>query len=315
MISELRSVTQSVHDLEKTIAFYKGAFEFETKGSGQLSISDDELKVAWRVSADTCVDYAIIGPRDDSAPVLRLLKFPEFGEKIWGDYEAFQDLGPFAVNYRIPDIKTGWKKMADHGGTPRTQPMSWDILNGVSAHESQVIDPDGVLLDVFEMYGDRVDETLGTLDSACSGVQTVAIHTADADKAKTFYLGLGYSEFYDRIFDNLEDLIHLPKSTKLRNINLMKPEITRLGRIEIAQYIGFPGNQTREKAVPPNRGVLALTFETDDLSAACDLVTDLGGTAIGGPVGVSFEPYGPVRLATFFGPDGEVLEFMQRLSS
>jgi catechol 2,3-dioxygenase-like lactoylglutathione lyase family enzyme len=312
IISPVRAVAQGVADLDRTVAFYERAFGFAVHGQGSFSASYPALAAAWQMPPGLHGEFAVVGPNDPIAPVLRLMAFDRPGERIWGNYESKQDLGPFAVNYRIPEIKAGWDRMIEAGATPRSKPMFWTILDGVSAWESQAIDPDGILMDVFELQGERTSEIFGPCEAPCSGVQTVALHSSDADRAKAFYMGLGYDEFYDRVFSGLEDLIHLPKGAKLRNVNLMMPDITPMGRIEIAQYIGHPGAPTRDKAVPPNLGVLAISFEVRDLNAACDAAINRGAVRCGGPAEIDFPPFGKVRLSTLFGPDGELLEFFAR---
>lgn len=310
LISPIRAVVQCVTDLDRAVAFYRNAFGFGVRGRGPLS-TDPALRAAWQIPQGLTGAYVAVGPNNPQAPVLRLTAFSRGGERIWGNYESFQDLGLFAVNYRVPNIMRGWEAMLAAGAKPRSKPMFWNILDGVSAWESQAIDPDGVLMDVFEMQGSRTGAIFGDCEAPCSGVQTVALHTKDADRSKRFYMGLGYDQFYDRVFSDLEDLLHLPKGAKLRNVNLMMPDVTPLGRIEIAQYIGYPGKQTRGKAVPPNTGVLAVSFQTSDLGSAHARALELGATPIGTPAKATLAPFGEVELATVFGPDGEVVELFQ----
>lgn len=310
-VSPIRYVTQGVADLDRTVQFYADAFDFTIKGLGTVP-ADTPLAAAWRLAPGMSASYVVTGPRNPAAPLLRLLQVSEPGERIWGTYERRQDSGHFAVNYRVPVLESGYRRLLDAGAEVRTTPMFWELEEGMSAWESQVIDPDGTLLDVFEMQGERVPELFGPIDEACSGVQTMAIHTNDGDRAKAFYTALGFEELYDHVYPGLEDLIHLPKGSKLRNVNLWQPGQSRIGRIEVAQYVGFPGESNRDRAAPPNTGPISIAFETADLAATRTLLAELGVEEIGGPVEANIPPVGQVMLVTAFGPDGEMLEFFQR---
>lgn len=311
-VSCVRYVTQGVVDLDRTVQFYADAFDFTVKGEGDVA-ADGELAKAWRLTPGISARFRIVGPKNPAAPLLRLVQVSEPGERIWGTYERRQDSGHFAVNYRVPELKGGYQRLLDAGAEVRTTPMFWELEEGMSAWESQVIDPDGTLLDVFEMQGERVPELFGPIEEACSGVQTMAIHTNDGDRAKAFYTALGFEQLYDHVYPGLEDLIHLPKGSKLRNVNLWQPEESRIGRIEIAQYVGFPGESNRDRAAHPNTGPVSISFETRDLAATRRLIGEIGATEIGGPVAMALPPVGDVLLVTAYGPDGEVLEFFQRV--
>ena len=130
--------------------------------------------------------------------------------------------------------------------------------------------------------------------------------------SKLFIKGLGFSVLYDQILTDVEWLTGLPKGSELRNVNLQKPELSPLGRVEITAHEGYPGADKRTVAVPPNIGILALSFETDDLAGTSDLVTSLGGVAIADKASLTMPPWGDIHLQTFHGLNGEVLEIFQR---
>jgi catechol 2,3-dioxygenase-like lactoylglutathione lyase family enzyme len=172
-------------------------------------------------------------------------------------------------------------------------------------------DPDGVILDVFELVTSP-DSLLADYDGKCSGLQTVALHASDARVTARFYAALGFRPWYDKLLENMEDFFHLPKGTALHNINLVMPDAT-IGRIEVAQYVGWEGESLRHRAVPPNIGILSISLETDDLDATDALLTTIGAERCSDSVEVSLEPFGSARASSWFGPDGELLELYQRL--
>ena len=94
---------------------------------------------------------------------------------------------------------------------------------------------------------------------------------------------------------------------------MMHPDASALGRLEIAQYVGFPGRSQRETAVAGAAGILSAAFETDDLDATTLLLTAIGTERSGDEVEVDQPGIGRVRVSGWFGPDDERLEFFERL--
>ncbi len=312
MISEMRMLTLGVKDIDRATRFYADVFAYEVKGEAVYDAQDVVLAKAWQMPQGLEGTLRVLGPVGAESALIRLMSFNTSGEAIWGEYENFQDLGPFAMNIRVADIEIAAKRLIEAGATVRSKPTLWTLSEGVGAYEGQWIEPDGTLLDVFQMVGDGVTDEIGDLNGFASALQTIAIHNRDGNTAKRFYEALGFEPLYDRVFEDLEWLLHLPKGTNLRNINMRKPDLSLIGRVELAEYIGCQGKETRDKAKPPNTGVLSLSLEVDDLAQATDIIIQAGGEMIDGPASLSHAPFGAMSLSTFFGPDGEVIEFFQR---
>ena len=310
MISEIRIVTLSVADLERSARFYKQALGYVELGGGKLA--GDALEKAWRMPPGLTGRFLMLGAPRKASGLLRLVRFDRPGERIWGDYSRIQDLGHYAVNFRVRDLKAQWPGFIEAGAKAKSEPTFWKVNEDISAWDSQCFDPDGVLLDIFEVQGNLDQSPLGQQTAEASEVQTMAIHVADMAKSKAFYTGIGYDVLYDKVIENMESFFGVPKGTNLHNVNLIMPAGSPNGRVELAQYVGYPGRSLRDRAVPPNLGILSISFETDDLAAAGRLAEEVGGEAIGGPVELPVPPFGNVTFRTFFGPDGETLELFER---
>jgi len=308
MVSEIKLVTVGVADLHRSVSFYRQGFGLVELDRGRAT--DENRRTLWRLPSGMGAEYAILGLAGRLSGMLRLLQCEAPGEPIWGDYARLQDLGHYALNFRVRDIQVAWPRLLAAGAREKSAPHYWRVNADIAAWDSMSYDPDGVLLDVFEVQG-NISSTLGILTTDSSEVQTMAIHVADAGRSKAFYTGLGYEVLYDKVVEKMEGFFGLPRGVKLHNINLIRPGQFPNGRIEIVQYIGFPGESLREKAIPPNRGLLAISFETTDLTETMSRLENTGATRIAGPVEADYGFLGPVVAATFAGPDGETLEFFQ----
>jgi len=309
-ISEIDTATLGVRDLRATTTFYRDVFDYEQLATGDV---DPALAALWQVPAGTRARYALLGRRGAPRGRLRLLACEPSGEHAWGGYERYFDYGHYAVNIRVPDIRSHWTRIIGAGAKPKSGPTHWVVEAGMEAWDSLSWDPDGTLLDSYTITG-RPD-VFQDLKGRASELETVAIHVGDADRAKRFYCALGYSTFFDRSIDDLGAFFHLPDGVVLRDVNLYKPELSGIGRIEIVQYVGLPGTPIGPAARPPRRGILSIGFECDDLDAVAAIVREHGGAIESEPVELELPAVGAVRAMGAIGPDGERLEFHQRRGS
>ncbi len=307
--SEISYATLGVRDVRETSRFYREVFDYDLLATG---VVDTALAALWQVPQGVRAHYAVLSRRGAPRGHLRLLGCEPAGEHAWGGYERYFDYGHYALNIRVPDIRSHWTRIIGAGAKPKSGPTHWVVEAGMEAWDSLSWDPDGTLLDAYTITG-RPD-VFKDLQGRASELETVAIHVADADRSKRFYTALGYSTFFDRRIDDLGAFFHLPEGVVLRDVNLYKPECSGIGRIEIVQYEGLPGNPIGPVARPPRRGILSISFECDDLEAAASLVRDHGGAVESPAAEVELPGAGAVRALAATGPDGEMLEFFTRRS-
>ena len=308
MFSELQVVTVAVSDLERSVDFYSNVFGY-TCGD-VMSLSGSSLEQLWQMAPGMKARCAVLGPRGATTGLLRLVSFDASGERIWRHYERRQDYGHYALNIRVANIKAVLGRIEAHGGQLRSGPTQWNPSPQLPAWDSLSYDPDGVLLDVFQIDA-TADSPLADFDQDCSEIQTVAIHVSDAARSAKFYAALGYVQLYDKLVEGLEEFFGLPAGTALHNINLYMPGQPACGRVELAQYVGFPGRQQRERAVPPNLGILSASLRAADLTAATEQLRSLGAESVSEAGAVDLPPYGPAMVQCYFGLDGEVLELFE----
>lgn len=312
LISEVKFVTLGVAELDRSVAFYADAFGYAE--IGRDVVNTEALGTAWRIPQGVTGRFAVMGAQGLASGMLRLVEWTPSGDHVWSKPARIQDLGPFAVNFRVRSIDTGWKRLLGAGATAKSEPRYWEVNQDIGAWDSQCFDPDGTLLDVFQVKG-KIEETLGPFPDGldASEVQTLALHVADAKASQRFYLGLGFVTMYDKVVENLESFFGVPPGTKLHNINMQKAGPRPNGRVEIAQYIGLKGKSLHKRTAPPSRGPLSMSMEVKSLDTARMRLDSLGAKAIGRASYVC-PPFGEVNAATFFGPDSEVVEIFEIVS-
>lgn len=310
MITEIRVATLSVRNLEASKAFYAGVFDYVEHGSG--TAAGPAFETLWQQPPASSGQVVVMGPEGATSGLVRLVQFDTPGELYWGDYSDMQDHGHYALNIRVPEIKAAIAGVTGHGGRSKSEPTYWTVTPDLSAWDSMSYDPDDILLDVFQLEA-APGSTLSAYDGRPTSLQTVAIHSSDAVRSAIFYAALGFRPLYDKKLENMEGFFHLPEGTSLHNINMMQPDAPEVGRLEIAQYVGWPGRSQRDRAVPPAVGILSASLETDDLSATEALLSAIGTEPVSDRVELDMPGLGPIAARSYFGPDDEVLEFFERL--
>lgn len=309
MITEIRVANLGVRDLAAAQRFYEVVFDYVPRAGGTLG--GPAFEQLWQLPAGDSAETVLMGPASATSGMVRLVQFGRPGDLYWGDYSAMQDYGHYALNVRVPEIRAAMSAIRGNGGRAKSEPTHWSVTPTLSAWDSLSYDVDGIILDVFELEP-AAGSILSEYDGRPSALQTVAIHSSDARRSAVFYAALGFRPMYDKVLENMESFFQLPPGTSLHNINMMMPAAPEVGRLEIAQYVGWPGTSQRERAVPPALGILGVCLETDDLAMTESLLHSIGAEPVGDRVEAEMPGFGSVAARAYFGPDDEVLEFFQR---
>jgi catechol 2,3-dioxygenase-like lactoylglutathione lyase family enzyme len=308
--SEIRIVTVGVADLDRASRFYRDVLGWQARDRGDV---DRRLHAAWRIPRGVHARYEVLSRPGSASSMLRLVAFDRPGERIWGDYSRVQDHGLFALNFRVADCRAAWPRLQQAGAVPRSAPTRWSIDEGLVAVDSQAFDPDGVLVDVYEIEsvaGHHAKLYPPLAGAVANDLETVALHVASADRSRDFYAALGFEVYFDRTIETMGDFLHLPAGVPLRDVNMVMQDRPHVGCIEIVEYVGLPGRPLRERAVPPNLGILSITFDAADLAEVEYVTRRRGAVPITAEhVVANLPPWGEAALYACHGPDGEVLEF------
>ena len=310
MLSEVKLVTLGVSELDKACAFYASALEYQVKESGPIS---PDLAALWRFDPALTGRYAIVAADDSGIGRIRLVSFDATGERLWNADNLYNGSGYYALNFRCRDALDTMNAITAAGGSSGHEPSFWEVSDKVAVRDSINDDPDGIRLDVFSY--ERGGELRGPLDTQVSVLQTIAIATRDVARSASFYLALGYEVLFDRTLDfpGLQALLGTDRPVRIHNVNLMMNGNIVPGRVEMFAYLDMehlPDAPLRDKAVPPNIGILSASLASTDLDADLAHLQSLGGELVA-RARVTLPGCGPCDVATLFGPDGELLEFYQ----
>lgn len=310
MLSEVKAVTLGVSDLQRACAFYAKALGYHVREQGELSPA---LAPLWRFDPALKGRYAVLAADDSGLGRIRLVAFDQPGERLWNAGNLYNGSGYYALNFRCRDARATMRAITAAGGSSAHEPSYWEVSEQVAVRDSINDDPDGIRLDVFSY--EKGGELRGPLQTEVSVLQTIAIATRDVARSSAFYQALGFEVLFDRVLDfpELQTLLGTDRPVRIHNVNLIKDGHIVPGRVEMFAYLDMehlPDAPLRDKAVPPNLGILSATMASSDLEADIAALVQLGGELIARTT-VRLPGFGQCDTATLFGPDGEQLELFQ----
>lgn len=311
MISEIKLVTMGVLDLDRSIAFYADAFGFEE--ISRTRVDHEAVSEAWRIPQGVDGRFAVVGLPGVESGMLRLVEWTPSGNHVWASPARPFDLGTRFVSLRVKEIHSAWELLGQLGAREKRAPAFREFESDIALWDSRCLDPDGTLLAVFQVVGE-IERTLGPFAHGqnATEVQAVSIGCSDVGRSAAFYAALGYETLYDREIDDAGPFLELPAGTRLHNIDLIRNGDRPTGRIELTQCIGLEGRSLKARTAAPGRGPLMMSMRVKSLDEARGLLESLGGKAIA-KARYDCPPFGNVAAATFFGPDGEVIELFEVL--
>lgn len=311
LLSEVRLATLGVSQLDRAIAFYQQALEYELLEIGSV---DPALAPLWQFDPALDLSYAVMAADDTGRGRIRLVAGTGGGVPIWTPSDRMAATGIYALNFRCQNIHEQLERIRAAGGQAGEQPHFWEVNEDVHVYDSMSSDPDGTQLDLFSYT--RGGELRGPLNTPVSVIQTVALAVADVEISRRFYRAMGFVELFDRRldFEGLGDMLGVNQPVRIHNVNLMKAGQLVCGRVEMFAYLdtGLPTPQPLTAiAVPPNHGLLSFSLLTTDAECVVSTLEPLGGRLVARAQAVALPGFGQSNLTILMGPDGERIELVE----
>jgi catechol 2,3-dioxygenase-like lactoylglutathione lyase family enzyme len=307
-ISEVRSVTMGVRDLDRSLRFYRTALGYQLVERRRI----DATLARW-LRSESGGECALIGADDSGLGRLLLVASDEPGDALWTASNVLSASGYYALNFRARDLRSLLPTLLAAGGQGPAQPSHWEVSETIAVDDSITLDPDGHRLDIFTYT--RGAELRGPLATDVSVLQTVALATRDLARSRRFYEALGFRPLFDRIldFDELSTLLGVAGPVRIHNVNLIKDGCIVPGRVEMFAYLDVdagPEERLAARAHPPQIGIHAMTLHSHDLAGAESLLQH-AGAQLQFRMALDLPGVGSCIGAVFAGPDGEAIEVVQ----
>ncbi len=307
-ISEVRSVSIGVRELDRSLAFYR-----EALGYRLIERMPIDPPLARWLRMPCGGECAVIAADGSGLGRLRLVASDLPGDPLWTAENVLSASGFYALNFRARDVHALLPRILAAGGSGPAHPSHWEVSEAIAVDDSITLDPDGHRLDIFAYT--RGAELRGALNTDVSVLQTIALATRNLPRSRRFYEALGFQMLFDRVldFDELSTLLGVAGPVRIHNVNLMKDGAIVPGRVEMFAYLDvehLPEVPLAQRAHPPHIGIHAMTFHTGDLIAARALF-ERAGASLQLAMDVRLPGLGNCAGLLFHGPDGEAIEVVR----
>ena len=252
-------------------------------------------------------EEAVIWHPDETERWVRLLQIEGAPRQtIRGSAQPWDTGGIFSLLIRTRDIESVLQRATDIG---------WGSFNDIEVmsfegHDNRNVvlrGPDGVCFGLYESASDPAPHDFGAPFTAQQMVRAI-------DPARGFYADvLGWTPWFDgqtRLAINHFGMPANYKGKMPKKVAIMHARPETFGQVELVQWEIFEGRDVAGRAIPPNRGHLALRLPVDDLDGALERANHALGTAIEAQP-VDLAPFGTVRLAGITTPDGALIEVLE----
>lgn len=277
---------------------------WETVHRGAIATS---LFAHWALPPVARGEEAVMAHPEDLDRWVRLIQVDSVAhQSIRGSAQPWDTGGIFSLLIRTRDIE---------GVLRRATNIGWGSFNDIDvmAFEGQrnrnvvLRGPDGVCFGLYESASDPAPHDFGAPFTAQQMVRAIG-------PARDFYADvLGWSPWFDgetRLAINQFGMPTNYKGKVAKKVAIMHALPDVFGQVELVQWEVFAGRDVADRAIPPNRGHLALRWPVADLDTVLERASQAIGTTVeAAPVDLA--PFGTVRLAGISTPDGALIELLE----
>lgn len=225
--------------------------------------------------------------------------------------------GHFDFDVRVVDCPAHYSNFEAFGWTGHSIPVEYRF--GTSeVSEAVALDSNGISVAIIERLDDGFTDH--PPKAQWSAPFNSAHYVRDFEAALSFYrdtlgfkIALDVTQTHEQT-DGL-NVLGLPPSIARdapMRVVIASPSGTMHGAVEIIEIEGVTGRNLSQDCVAPNRGIESLRFPTTGLA---DFKSSLEtqGLEIVAETSATLAPYGQIRIFAVNGPDGERLEFFEKV--
>ncbi len=267
------------------------------------------LYMHWGLPLHARGDEAVMAHPEERDRWVRLMQIDGVPhQSIRGSAQPWDTGGTFSLLVRTRDIE---------GVLQRASDIGWGSFNDIDLmtfeeHRNRNVvlrGPDGVCFGLYESANDPAPHDFGAPFTAQQMVRAIG-------PARDFYADvLDWSFWFDgetRLAINQFGMPSNFKGKVPKKVAIMQAQPDIFGMVELVQWEVFEGRDLADRAVPPNRGHLALRWPVADLDRMLDRANKTNETTVAAQQ-VDLAPFGAVRLAGISTPDGALIELLEPL--
>jgi len=266
------NVSIGVASLEEALDLWHGSFGLEVRG--QKDGDDPDLAGLWGLAADDIKRQALLGNPGARTGLIHFVEFKQPGPAIREGAQKF-DLCPKNLDVYAHDLPA------------RVEELKSDGRRFHNTQFSEITAPDGTVFREIHMHGHDVInivllEVIGLelpfTPQGYAGIGPLVTTVADAGAERKFYRDIiGMNVLNDNVLEGpeIERMVGLPAGAAL-DVSIWGDKDNAFGQMEIVNYRGVEGRNLYPHAVPKQRGILLVTYETAHLQYLTGLLDRAG---------------------------------------
>ena len=273
---------------------------------------------AWDVDSQAVAEEALLANPGSNKGYIRLVSFAGTDQQlIRSNAQTWETGGWFDVNARVLNLDRRFTELQQRGWSGYADPVKLHF-GPFTVNEWLARGPDGIVFALIE----RIEPPLKGWPAlrSISRLFNATTIVDDLEASLDFYLnGLGFKVYLE--FDgssqeagpNVLGLPHNLTDKISRQVRIVHPQGVNDGSIELIKFDGATGRDFSTRARPPNLGILMLRFPVRNIDRLSRDLKERGVTIESQPYRLELPPYGDIRIMSIRGPDGEIIEFFERL--
>ncbi|MDJ0533292.1 MAG: VOC family protein [Xenococcaceae cyanobacterium MO_207.B15] len=295
-----------VRDLNKSVEFYRDILQMSVVAD--YSLDSKTIEQLWNLPEETTAQ-AILLKNDEQTTLLELIEFkPHSGKCIRTDANTW-DYGLFTIAFRAKDVDAAYNYFKQKGYKFICPPITYTFSWGeVTVKEAIMLGPDETPIVFIERLSEPKPVIKGDFGIMLDSSQVVE----DMEEITGFYADiLGLTTIFDQVLPQgmIDDILNLPTGTESRMAFITQPE-SKTPALEFIQC-SVKGKYLSDVAKPPNLGIFAIAFATDNLAALIEKLQNHNIKFLSEPVEISISQTKRARAVIVEAPNGVNVQFFE----
>ena len=269
----------SVRDLNESLAFYRDIIKMSVVADNP--VDTETIEQLWNLPPGTTARSVSL-KNDEQTTLLELIEFQSNSSKFIRSDANTWDYGLFTIAFRAKDVDAAYHYFQEKGYQficpPITYTPNWVP---VTVKEAIMVGPNETPIALIERLTEPKPVIKGDFGIMLDSSQLVA----DMEEVSKFYVDiLGLTQVFDQVLPPgmIDDILNLPAGSESR-MAFITQSGSNTPALEFIQC-SVKGKYLSDVAKPPNLGLFAIAFETDDLSALRERLQNHSIKIVSGPV-------------------------------
>jgi catechol 2,3-dioxygenase-like lactoylglutathione lyase family enzyme len=256
------NVCVSVADLDEVLKLWAGIFGLEIVA--QKDGSDEDLARLWGLDPADVSRQALLATPGQETGTIHFVEFDHPGPAFRENAQKF-DLCPKNLDIYVSDMPARIEELKSAGYTFQKENFNEITApDGIVFREIHMIGHDAINIVLMEIIG----LPLPFSQKGYAAIGPVVTTVADAISERSFYRDIfGLELLNDNLLEGpmIERAFGLPPGTSM-DMSIWGSKDNWFGRMQIVDYRGVDGSDIFPNSVPKQRGILQVSYATQDLA-------------------------------------------------